>query len=64
MADTVKLNEDEQQLADLGYKQGMLPVSEKAAAEVLALPIYAELPADVLAEMERDYPELAEMTRK
>jgi len=32
--------------ADLGYKAGMLPHSEKASAEVLALPIYAELSAD------------------
>jgi dTDP-4-amino-4,6-dideoxygalactose transaminase len=32
--------------ADLGYRAGMLPHSERASAEVLALPIYAELSAD------------------
>ena len=34
---------------DLGHQKGAFPVSEKAAEEVLALPIYAELTDDQLA---------------
>jgi dTDP-4-amino-4,6-dideoxygalactose transaminase len=33
---------------DLGYKPGDFPVSEQACKEVIALPIYAELPGDQL----------------
>ncbi|HYR45373.1 MAG TPA: DegT/DnrJ/EryC1/StrS family aminotransferase [Thermoanaerobaculia bacterium] len=36
--------------ADLGYREGSLPVAEKAAGEVLALPIFAEMRDD---EVER-----------
>lgn len=34
--------------ADLGYKVGGFPISEQACQEVLALPIYPELPAEQL----------------
>jgi dTDP-4-amino-4,6-dideoxygalactose transaminase len=30
--------------ADLGYGEGSLPESERAAKETIAIPIYAELP--------------------
>jgi dTDP-4-amino-4,6-dideoxygalactose transaminase len=38
---------------DLGYQKGAFPVSEQAAAEVLSLPIYAELQEDQLAYVVR-----------
>jgi len=37
--------------ADLGYKQGDFPHSEKAANEVLSLPMYAELPESAPKEV-------------
>ena len=35
--------------ADLGYRVGAFPVSEKAAQEVLSLPMYAELTDEQIA---------------
>lgn len=32
--------------ADLGYKEGSMPMSEQASKEVLALPVHADLPDD------------------
>jgi dTDP-4-amino-4,6-dideoxygalactose transaminase len=37
--------------ADLGYKSGQFPHSERAAAEVLSLPMYPELTADMQKEV-------------
>lgn len=37
--------------AELGYKEGQLPVSEQASREVLALPVFGELSEDELCEV-------------
>jgi dTDP-4-amino-4,6-dideoxygalactose transaminase len=37
--------------ADLGYQRGDFPISERAAAEVLSLPMFAELESDQLAQV-------------
>ena len=37
--------------ADLGYRAGQFPQSERAAAEVLSLPMFAELTAEQTAEV-------------
>ncbi len=39
--------------ADLGYRQGQFPHSERAAAEVLSLPMFAELTPEQTAEVSR-----------
>lgn len=37
--------------ADLGYREGQLPIGEQASREVLALPVFAELGDDELCEV-------------
>jgi dTDP-4-amino-4,6-dideoxygalactose transaminase len=37
--------------ADLGYRQGDFPHSERAAAEVLSLPLYPELSKEAIAQV-------------
>lgn len=44
----------------LGYKEGDLPETERAARDVLALPIFAELREDEIAEVARAIAEFAE----
>jgi dTDP-4-amino-4,6-dideoxygalactose transaminase len=39
--------------ANLGYGRGSLPVSEEAAATVLSLPLYPEMPSEHVAEVAR-----------
>jgi dTDP-4-amino-4,6-dideoxygalactose transaminase len=45
--------------ADLGYKAGQFPHSERAAAEVMSLPMFAELTAEQTAEVCRAVGQLA-----
>ena len=44
---------------DLGYKAGQFPHSERAAAEVLSLPMFAELTPEQTAEVCRAVGQLA-----
>ncbi|PYU12819.1 MAG: erythromycin biosynthesis sensory transduction protein eryC1, partial [Acidobacteria bacterium] len=37
--------------ASLGYKRGDLPMAERAASEVLSLPMYPELSTDQIARV-------------
>jgi dTDP-4-amino-4,6-dideoxygalactose transaminase len=37
--------------ADLGYRRGDFPHSERAAAEVLSLPMYPELPPEAVEQV-------------
>ena len=41
--------------SDLGYKPGDFPVSEKACQEVLALPVYPELPEEQVGFVRVNY---------
>jgi dTDP-4-amino-4,6-dideoxygalactose transaminase len=46
--------------ADLGYKAGDFPISEQACREVLALPVYPELPAEQVKYVAAEVRESAE----
>jgi dTDP-4-amino-4,6-dideoxygalactose transaminase len=45
--------------ADLGYSEGDLPVAERAAAEVLSIPVYPELTDDMVAHVAEEVLEAA-----
>ncbi len=47
-------------LSDLGYREGQLPVSEKAAGRILSLPMYPELTEAQIEEVVAEFKEVAE----
>ena len=49
--DEAFLDDPQPVYARLGYTAGSLPIAERAAEEVLSLPIYPELPAGVVEQV-------------